>query len=121
MTELGHEVFSMPRLSFIERLLAVTIQAYINWLKRTIRKWSNFSGEHEVEVHIEVLKGLGINFDSCSDERRDAFEWCCLMLRDTTASGSLSWRWAGEHLTTIHMNKDREEVLDRLFLTSPCR
>src|ERR1700744_816202 len=98
MTELGHEILGMPGLTFMERLLAVTIQAYINWLERTIRKWSNFSSEHEVEVHVGVLKESEAHLDAWDDETRDSFAWCCLMLRDTTTEDSLSWRWTEKHL-----------------------
>lgn len=38
MTELGHEILSVPGLTFRERLLVVAIQAYIKWLERKIRE-----------------------------------------------------------------------------------
>ncbi len=121
MTELGHEILGMPGLTFIERLLAVAIQAYINWLERTIRKWSNFSSEHEVEVHVTVLKESEVHLDACDDETRDSFAWCCLMLRDTTTKESLSWRWAEKHLVTMSMHEERGEALDQLFFARPGR
>ncbi|KAJ9602988.1 hypothetical protein H2200_012283 [Cladophialophora chaetospira] len=119
MTELGHEILSMPRLTSIERLLAVTIQAYINWLERTIRNWSNFSSEHEVAVHIRALKAPEGYADACTDETRAAVAWCCLMLRDTTETDSLAWGWAVERASAMSVLKDREEELDRLFLPRP--
>ncbi|KIW64569.1 hypothetical protein PV04_09494 [Phialophora macrospora] len=45
MTELGHDILGMKGLSFIERVLAVAIQAYINWVERTRREWND--GEEE--------------------------------------------------------------------------
>ncbi len=80
MTELGHDILGMPDLSFVERLLVVATRAYLNWLERTKRKWCNFSNEHEVEVQVGVLRRSEPTMATYTDDRKDAFVWCCLMV-----------------------------------------
>jgi hypothetical protein len=124
MTELGHDILGMKGLSFVERVLAVAIQAYINWVERTRRKWTNFSSEHEVEVQIGVLKkkkNRGPETNAPGDDGRDAFLWSCLMIRDTTVLGSGARAWADEQLNEMGMDEEdeREAEVDGLFFARP--
>ena len=119
MTELGHDILGMPGLSFVERSLVVAIQAYLNWLERTKRKWCNISSEHEVEVQVGALRRSEPPMDTCTDDRKEAFVWCCLMIRDTSARGSVLRRWAYEHLVTMNMKAKEERALDHLFFSRP--
>ena len=50
ITELAHTIFGLRDLTYLERLLAVAVQAYLNWWERHVRRWSNFASEHSVEV-----------------------------------------------------------------------
>ena len=98
MTELAHDILAMPRLNFIERLLAVAILSYCNWIERTQRMWSNFASEHLVEGQIGVLRKAGTEAGVWFDDRRHAFAWSCFMIRDTTTRGSGPWTWADSHI-----------------------
>ncbi|OAP62654.1 hypothetical protein AYL99_01881 [Fonsecaea erecta] len=115
VTELSHDILAMAGLSTTERVLAVAIQAYVNWLERTVRHWSNFSSEHSVEMQIASLSQRS-DLDDCEE---DALTWSCLVIRDTTPQGTGSWQWATKHLSTISLNEEREAHLDQLFFKRP--
>ncbi|KIW33260.1 uncharacterized protein PV07_00127 [Cladophialophora immunda] len=115
ITELGHDILAMAGLSTTERVLAVAIQAYVNWLERTVRRWSNFSSEHSVKMQIALLARKP-DLDACDG---DVLAWGCLVIRDTTAPGTASWEWATKHLLTMDLDGERETCLDRLFFSRP--
>ncbi|EXJ56026.1 hypothetical protein A1O7_08957 [Cladophialophora yegresii CBS 114405] len=124
MTELGHDILGAKGLSFTERLLAVAVQAYINWVERARRKWTNFSSEHAVEVQIGVLKKSGRpGTDAQADDTRDAFLWSCLMIRDTTVLESGARAWADEQLRELGVDAkgdlELQAKLDGLFFARP--
>ncbi|KIW86439.1 hypothetical protein Z517_01836 [Fonsecaea pedrosoi CBS 271.37] len=116
MTELGHDILAVDGLSATERVLAVAIQAYVNWLERTVRRWCNYASEHSVETQIAILaREVGLD-DTCDG---DALAWACLLVRDTTSRGSAPWGWATKYLAKMALGAEREAYLDRRFFSRP--
>ncbi|KAH0847640.1 hypothetical protein FOPE_00877 [Fonsecaea pedrosoi] len=116
MTELGHDILAVSGLGATERVLAVAIQAYVNWLERTVRRWCNYASEHSVEMQIAMLaREVGLD-DTCDG---DALAWACLLVRDTTSRGSTSWGWATKYLAKMDLSAEREAYLDRRFFSRP--
>ncbi|KIY04211.1 uncharacterized protein Z520_00904 [Fonsecaea multimorphosa CBS 102226] len=115
MTELAHDVLAMSGLNTTERVIAVAIQSYVNWLERTVRRWSNFSSEHNVTMQIASLNQKS-DLEDCDE---DALAWACLMIRDTNPQGTGSWQWATKGLSAMDMGGEREVYLDQLFFKRP--
>jgi hypothetical protein len=83
-----------------ERLLVVAIQAYLAYLGRSERGWSNTATENSVRMHAPSLS-------SAADYDDDVFAWAVLMIGATPDKGSHAQRWAQRMLEGMAISERR--------------
>lgn len=147
LTELSHSLLGIPELPFLDRLLVVAVQAYLNWWELHVRRWTNFSSELEVDFNVGTLaqawkqQRAGVadlrrrdgeshsegdnEAEQEKDEmERDAIIWSWLMIRDSTSPGSGPWNWASARIEETWCwigahEHDHMRRLDGLFFARP--
>ena len=117
ITELSHEVLSVANLSVTERLIALTFQAYLNYLERIDQAWSNAATEHSVQMLVPALSQKTCIAD-CDE---DVLAWSCLMLVAVTEPGSAACQWADQMLAQLRISATKQDQLGQRFVRIPSR
>jgi hypothetical protein len=117
ITELSHNVLSMPEFGLTERILVIGCQTYLNHLEGVERGWINANSERKVRRSVQQLDG-----DRCKVEcNQDALVWSCLMVTATVEAASNTWFWADGILSDLKMTTERRLYLGQDFIPLPTR
>jgi hypothetical protein len=115
LTELSHEVLSMPESGLTERILVIGCQTYLNHLEGVERGWINADSERKVRRSIQQLDG-----ERCMLEcDQDGLVWSCLIVAATVEPASSTWVWADGILSDLKMTPERRLYLEKDFIPLP--